>query len=160
MKLNKLQPPKGAVKKGKRLGRGPGSGSGKTSSHGHKGQNCRSGGGVPPWFEGGQMPLQRRIPKRGFYNRFKTHYQIVNLDGLSRFESGSKINAKVLVEAGLIHKEALPVKVLGNGTIEAVLEVEVDKISKSATRAIQNEGGLVRLISGDKVPELDNGESL
>ena len=158
MKLNELQPPKGAVKKGKRLGRGVGSGSGKTCTHGHKGQNCRSGGGVPPWFEGGQMPLQRRIPKRGFYNKFKTYYQIVNLDKLACFEKGSKINAEVMAEAGLINKVSLPVKILGDGIIETALEVEVDKISKSAARAICQAGGSVKLISGGKVPGLDNGE--
>jgi large subunit ribosomal protein L15 len=159
MKLNELQPAKGAVKKGKRLGRGVGSGSGKTCTHGHKGQNCRSGGGVPPWFEGGQMPLQRRIPKRGFHNKFKKYYQLVNLDKLGCFESGSKVNAEVMKEAGLVHKASLPVKVLGNGTIEIALEVEVDKISKSAAIAIQKAGGSVKLISGDKVPGLDNGEN-
>jgi len=160
MKLNEIRPPIGAVKKRKRLGRGPGSGSGKTSSHGHKGQNCRSGGGVPPWFEGGQMPLQRRIPKRGFHNRFKKYYQIVNLDAMNCFEKGTKVNAGVLAEAGLVNKASLPVKVLGNGTIKTVLEVEVDKISKSAAKAIQQAGGSVKLVSGGKVPGLDDGENL
>lgn len=160
MKLNELRSPVGAVKKGKRLGRGPGSGSGKTSTHGHKGQNCRSGGGVPPWFEGGQMPLQRRLPKRGFHNRFKKYFQIVNLDDMNCFENGTKVDANAMAEAGLIKKASLPVKVLGDGTIKTVLEVEVDKISKSAAKAIQQAGGSVKLVSGGKVPGLDNGESL
>ncbi|HMA76408.1 MAG TPA: 50S ribosomal protein L15 [Candidatus Krumholzibacteriaceae bacterium] len=159
MKLNELKPPKGAVKKGKRLGRGAGSGRGKTCTHGHKGQNSRSGGGVPPWFEGGQMPLQRRLPKRGFHNKFKKCYQIINLDDLKDFNTGSKVNGEVLAEAGLINKASSPVKVLGNGAVEVALEVKVDKISKSAARAIQKAGGSVKLVSGDKVPGLDDGEN-
>jgi large subunit ribosomal protein L15 len=152
MKLNEISPAKGAVKKRKRVGCGPGSGHGKTSTRGHKGQNSRSGGGVPPWFEGGQMPLQRRLPKRGFTNIFKVKYQVVNLDDLSRFESGTKINRGSLIESGLVKKAHLPVKVLGRGKLETALEVEVDHISRSAAKAIMDAGGSVSLVSGKNVP--------
>ncbi len=152
MKLNEISPAKGAVKKRKRVGCGPGSGHGKTATRGHKGQNSRSGGGVPPWFEGGQMPLQRRLPKRGFTNIFKVKYQVVNLDDLARFESGTKINRGVLIEAGLVKKASEPVKVLGRGELKVALEVEVDHISRSAAKAIRDAGGSVSLISGKNVP--------
>jgi large subunit ribosomal protein L15 len=158
MKLNEIGPAKGAVKKRKRIGCGPGSGHGKTSTRGHKGQNSRSGGGVPPWFEGGQMPLQRRLPKRGFNNIFRVKYQIVNLDDLSRFESGAKINRGSLIEAGLVKKASLPVKILGRGEVKAALDVEVDRISAGAAKAIRNAGGSVSLVSGGKVPGLEEEE--
>lgn len=158
MKLNELQPPRGAVKSRKRVGRGIGSGRGKTCTRGHKGQNSRSGGGVQPWFEGGQMPLQRRVPKRGFYNKFKKRYQIVNLEKLADFEKGSKINSEVLAEKGLISSPSKPVKVLGRGKIETALELEVDMISRSAADAVIKAGGSVKLTSGDSVPGQDNEE--
>ncbi len=152
MKLNEIRPAKGAVKKRKRVGCGPGSGHGKTATRGHKGQNSRSGGGVPPWFEGGQMPLQRRVPKRGFTNIFKVKYQVVNLDDLAKFEDGKKINRGVLIDAGLVKKASQPVKVLGRGELKVALEVEVDHISRSAAKAIREAGGSVSLISGKNVP--------
>jgi len=158
MKLNEISPAKGAVKKRKRVGCGPGSGHGKTSTRGHKGQNSRSGGGVPPWFEGGQMPLQRRLPKRGFTNIFRVEYQIVNLGDLARFEGGTKINRGVLLEAGLVKKASLPVKILGRGEIKVALEIEIDRISKSAARAIRDAGGSVSLVSGKNVPGLEEEE--
>lgn len=151
MKLNEIRPAKGAVKKRKRVACGPGSGHGKTATRGHKGQNSRSGGGVPPWFEGGQMPLQRRLPKRGFHNLFRTAYQVVNLDDLARFESGTKINRGVLIEAGLVKKAAEPVKILGRGELKVALEIEVDGVSKSAAKAILDAGGSISLVSGKTV---------
>jgi large subunit ribosomal protein L15 len=151
MKLNDIKPAKGAVKKRKRVGCGPGSGHGKTATRGHKGQNSRSGGGVPPWFEGGQMPLQRRLPKRGFHNIFRVPYQVVNLDDLARFESGTRVNRGVLVEAGLVRKSGQRVKVLGKGELKVALDVEVDAFSRSAAKAIRDAGGSVSLVSGKKV---------
>jgi len=157
--MEQLKAPKGAHKKKRPVGRGVGSGHGRSSGRGHDGQNSRSGGGVRLGFEGGQMPLQRRLPKRGFHNKFKKCYQIINLDDLKDFNTGSKVNGEVLAEAGLINKASSPVKVLGNGAVEVALEVKVDKISKSAARAIQKAGGSVKLVSGDKVPGLDDGEN-
>ena len=148
MKLNEIGPAQGARKKRKRIACGPGSGHGKTATKGHKGQNCRSGGGVPPWFEGGQMPLQRRVPKRGFTNIFKKHYQVVNLDGLNRFEKGAKVNRGSMIEIGLVKKATMPVKILGNGKLEVSLEIEVDAASRSAVKAIRDAGGTISLISG------------
>ena len=158
MKLNEISPAKGAVKKRKRVGCGPGSGHGKTSTRGHKGQNSRSGGGVPAWFEGGQMPLQRRVPKRGFTNIFKVKFQVVNLDDLGRFEKGTKINRGILIEAGLVKKASEPVKILGRGELKVALEVMVDHISRSAAKAILDAGGSVSLISGKNVPVSEEEE--
>jgi large subunit ribosomal protein L15 len=152
MKLDEIRPAKGAVKKRKRIGCGPGSGHGKTATKGHKGQNARSGGGVPPWFEGGQMPLQRRVPKRGFTNIFKVPFQVVNLDDLSRFKGGDAVNRGVLLEAGLVSKADRPVKVLGRGELKVALHVEVDAVSKTAAKAITDAGGTVSLLSGAKAP--------
>jgi large subunit ribosomal protein L15 len=150
MRLNELGPPSGAIKRKKRLGRGVGSGRGKTAGKGSKGQNCRSGGGVPPWFEGGQMPLQRRVPKRGFTNKFKASYQIVNLGDLNKFEKGEKVNRKTLMEKGMINRLTLPVKVLGDGELKVPLEVDVDAVSKSAAKAIHESGGSVNVLPGRK----------
>lgn len=158
MKLSDIKPPKGAVKNHKRVGCGPGSGHGKTSTRGHKGQKARSGGGIPPWFEGGQMPLQRRVPKRGFVNIFRAEYQVVNLDSLKSFASGAKINRGTLLEAGLVRRPGDPVKILGRGEITIPLEVEVDAVSLSAAEAIRKAGGTIRLVSGKKVPGLDKRE--
>jgi large subunit ribosomal protein L15 len=152
MKLSDIRPANGAIKRRKRIGCGPGSGHGKTATKGTKGQNCRSGGGVPPWFEGGQMPLQRRVPKRGFTNIFKTHYQIVNLSDLARFESGAKVNRGTLIEKGLIKKAGVPVKLLGRGELTVPLDIEVDAVSRSASNAVTGAGGTIRLVSGKKSP--------
>lgn len=159
MDLSEIRPPAGARRKRKRIGCGVGSGHGKTATKGTKGQNCRSGGGVPPWFEGGQMPLQRRVPKRGFRNMFRTRYQVVNLDGLNRFEDGSKVNRGSLIEAGLVRKTGLPVKVLGRGELKIALDVEVDAVSRSAAEAIRKAGGTVRLVSGGEPPANVHEES-
>jgi large subunit ribosomal protein L15 len=158
MKLSELKSARGATKKRKRVGCGPGSGHGRYSTRGCKGQKARSGGSIPAWFEGGQMPLQRRVPKRGFVNNFKTHYQIVNLDALGAFAAGTKVNRGTLVEAGLVRKAADPVKILGRGELTVALDVEVDAVSRTAADAIRKVGGTIRLLSGEKAPGLDTGE--
>lgn len=143
-KLNNIGVPQGANRQKKRRGRGPASGQGKTGGRGHKGQKARSGGGVPPWFEGGQMPLNRRLPKRGFTNIFKKQYQLVNLDQLAdRFAAGQRIDAEVLAEAGLVKHTDRPVKLLGRGAIDKQLNVEVDKASRAAIAAVEAAGGTV-----------------
>jgi len=158
MKLSEIKPARGATKKNKRVGCGPGSGHGRYSTRGCKGQKARSGGSIPAWFEGGQMPLQRRVPKRGFVNIFKTSYQVVNLDNLGVFAAGSKVNRGTLIEAGLVRKASDPVKILGRGELAVALDVEVDAVSRTAADAIQKAGGTIRLLSGKKVPVLDNRE--
>ena len=144
LKLNNIGAPKGANRDKKRRGRGPGSGLGKTGGRGHKGQKARSGGGVPPWFEGGQMPLNRRLPKRGFTNIFKKTYQLVNLDDLeARFDAANTVNAASLAEVGLVKYPDRPVKLLGRGKVEKSFQIEVAKASKSAVAAVQAAGGKV-----------------
>jgi large subunit ribosomal protein L15 len=146
LKLNNLGVPKGANRDRKRRGRGPGSGTGKTAGRGHKGQKARSGGGIPPWFEGGQMPLNRRLPKRGFTNIFKKVYQIVNLADLDRFAAGTKVDARTLAEAGLIRHVERPVKLLGRGQIANSLQIEVTRASRAAVAAVEAAGGTVRCL--------------
>jgi large subunit ribosomal protein L15 len=146
VKLEELKSPPGANKRVKRVGRGPGSGHGKTSTRGHKGQKARSGGGVRPGFEGGQMPLQRRIPKRGFTNIFKKEYAIVNIRDLNSFENGSEINPEVLLNAGLINSTKDGVKILGDGELEKKLTVRAHKISRQAEEKITARGGRVEVI--------------
>jgi len=146
MKLNELSPPKGARHCSKRVGRGTGSGSGKTSGRGAKGQKSRSGGNVRPGYEGGQMPLQRRLPKRGFRNIFKKKYAVVNLRDLKRFEKGAVVDAKALSDAGLISGRWYGVKLLGVGTIDYPLVVRVNKCSESARKNIKAAGGQVELV--------------
>jgi large subunit ribosomal protein L15 len=159
MKLNEIGPAKGATKKRKRIACGPGSGHGKTAGRGHKGQNSRSGGGTPPWFEGGQMPLQRRVPKRGFTNIFKKHYQVVNLNSLNdRFEKGAKVTRGTLIEKGLVKKANLPVKILGRGELNVPLEIEVDAVSNTAMKAIMDAGGSIRLAAGKDLRSADSEE--
>jgi large subunit ribosomal protein L15 len=144
LKLNDIGVPKGANREKKRRGRGPASGQGKTGGRGHKGQKARSGGGVPPWFEGGQMPLNRRLPKRGFTNIFKKHFQLVNLDQLEgRFQAGETVNAESLAERGLVRSARQPVKLLGRGEVTKSLTVAVDRASESAVKAIEGAGGSV-----------------
>ena len=143
MRLGELSPAMGATTAKKRLGRGIGSGLGKTSGKGHKGQWARSGGGVRPGFEGGQMPLIRRIPKRGFNNHFKKVYSIVNLSVLENFEANSVVDMEVLNEKGLIKvmKDCVGLKVLGNGTLSKALTVKAKAFSASAKEAIEKAGG-------------------
>lgn len=146
MKLHELSPVPGSNKKAFRVGRGNGSGSGKTAGKGHKGQNARSGGGVRPGFEGGQMPLMRRVPKRGFVNIFATHYATVNVGDLNRFEDGAVVDEKALVEAGMIKKTLDGIKVLGNGDLTKKLTVNVAAFSKSAKQKIEEAGGKAEVI--------------
>jgi len=142
MKLNTMHPADGATHSRKRLGRGVGSGLGKTSGKGHKGQNARSGGGVRPGFEGGQLPLFRRLPKRGFSNaRFKTEYATINLSDLNRFEDGAVVTPELLKEMGLVKNQLDGIKVLGNGTLEKKLTVKAHKFSSSAQEKIESIGG-------------------
>lgn len=146
MKLHELKPQPGARKKEKRVGRGPGSGHGKTSTRGHKGQGARSGGTKGAGFEGGQQPLIRRIPKRGFKNIFKKEYTIVNLDDLSRFEANQRVTPDLLKEAGIIRKSATDLKVLGDGELTKPLNIVAHKFSQAALAKIQAAGGRVEVI--------------
>ena len=146
MKLHELKPVAGARKSRKRVGRGMSSGHGKTSGRGHDGQNSRSGGGVGDVFEGGQLPLFRSIPKRGFTNINRKEYAIVNLDDLNRFEDGTEVTPALLVESGLVKKEKSGIKVLGNGTLEKKLTIKAHKFSTSAAAAIEEQGGNYEVI--------------
>ncbi|MDR1921514.1 MAG: 50S ribosomal protein L15 [Candidatus Adiutrix sp.] len=147
MDLHSLSPLRGSKKKAKRIGRGEGSGWGKTAGRGHKGQKARSGGGVGPGFEGGQMPLQRRLPKRGFTNIFKKTYALVNLGSLKAFEAGSVIDAQALAAAGLIRNENLPVKLLAKGSVERALTIKVHAVSEKAAALVREAGGAVELMT-------------
>ena len=145
MKLNQLENLN--TKARKRVGRGPGSGTGKTSGKGHKGQNARSGGGVRPGFEGGQLPLFRRLSKRGFNNyNFRTVYATVNVGDLERFEEGTTVTKELLIEVGLVKKELDGIKVLGNGELTKKLTVKADKFSSTAKAKIENVGGTTEVI--------------
>ncbi len=147
MKLHELKPNPGSVKERKRLGRGTASGQGKTSGKGQKGQNARSGGGVRPGFEGGQMPLYRRLPKRGFTNIFATQYAEINVEVLNEmFEDGATITPDLLKETGILKKQLDGVKVLGNGEVTKKLTVKANKFSKSAVEKIEAAGGKVEVI--------------
>lgn len=146
MKLHELQPVDGARHYKKRVGRGTGSGLGKTSTRGHKGQNARSGGGVRPGFEGGQTPLYRRLPKFGFTNLGHKEYAIVNVGSLNKFKEGTIVTPTLLIEAGLVKKELDGVKVLGNGELTVKLTVQANKFSKSAKEAIEKVGGVAEEI--------------
>jgi large subunit ribosomal protein L15 len=146
MKMNDLAPLKNSRKRKKRVGRGPGSGHGKTSCRGHKGQNSRSGGGTPPGFEGGQMPLQRRLPKRGFTNIFKKDYTLINIRDLKRFEANAHIDVQALKSTGFVRNAKEMVKLLGVGEVAHPLFIKVHKASKSAIQKIETVGGKVELI--------------
>ena len=146
MRLEELKPAAGAKKKAKRVGRGPGSGSGKTAGKGHKGQKARSGGVKGAGFEGGQMPLQRRIPKRGFTNIFRKEYSVVNLQDLEAMAGSDPITPEMLMQKGLIKDMKIGVKVLGMGELKAKLTVRAHKFSKSAVEKIQAAGGKVEVI--------------
>ena len=146
MKLHELTPAPGSVKDGFRVGRGPGSGNGKTAGKGHKGQNARSGGGVRPGFEGGQLPLYRKLPKRGFHNHFAVHYAIVNQETLNRFEDGETVNLDKLMAAGIVKKPLDGLKVLGNGEIKKKLTVEASVFSASAKEKIEAVGGKTEVV--------------
>ena len=147
MKLHELRPSEGAFKTSKRLGRGTGSGLGKTSGKGHKGQNARSGGGVRPGFEGGQIPLFRRLPKRGFSNAmFKVEYATINVSDLEKFEDGAVVTPELLKEMGILKKQLAGVKVLGNGNLTKKLTVKASKFSASAVEKIEAIGGKAEVI--------------
>ncbi|MEJ2656953.1 MAG: 50S ribosomal protein L15 [Desulfobacterales bacterium] len=143
MKLNELLPPDGSRKSRKRVGRGVGSGHGKTAGRGTKGHNSRSGGGVRPGFEGGQMPLHRRLPKRGFTNIFKKKIAVINIRDLARFESGSIVDEAVLVQNGLVKGRGDGIKLLGKGEITIPLTVKVNGVSKNAREKILAAGGKI-----------------
>ncbi len=143
MNLSSLKPPEGSRKKRKRIGRGDGSGHGGTSTKGHKGQNARSGGGVRPGFEGGQMPLSRRLPKRGFRNPFRRNIVIINIDQLRRFPEGSVIDRTALLDAGLVKRIGDGIKVLGKGNIDYPISLKVDMISRGARDKIEAAGGSI-----------------
>ncbi|MFH1350386.1 MAG: 50S ribosomal protein L15 [Pseudomonadota bacterium] len=146
MKINDLAPVKGSRKGRKRVGRGPGSGHGKTSCRGHKGQKARSGGSVAPGFEGGQMPLQRRLPKRGFTNIFKKDYALINVRDLNRFSPHSTLDMAALKEAGLLKRANDGVKLLGEGEISHPVVIKVHKVSKTARDKVEAAGGKVEVL--------------
>lgn len=145
IRLNDLYPAKGTNKKPKRVGRGMGSGHGKTSCRGHKGQKSRSGYHLRLGFEGGQMPLARRLPKRGFKNRFKKRFQIVNIEQLNQFKKDSTVTVGLLQDQKLIKNSRLPIKLLGKGKISKALNVQVQAVSKQAKEKIEKAGGKVQL---------------
>jgi len=147
VKLHELSPNEGAVKDSFRVGRGAGSGNGKTAGKGHKGQNARSGGGVRPGFQGGQLPLYRKLPKRGFHNKFGVTYAIVNVDDLNKkFEDGATVDAEALLESGIISKVCDGVKVLGRGEITKKLTVKAAVFSETAKGKIEAAGGKTEVI--------------
>lgn len=146
MKLHELSPAPGSVREVKRIGRGHGSGQGKTAGKGHKGQKARAGRGMRPGFEGGQMPLQRRIPKRGFVNIFATNYAIINIAALNKFEDGAVVDTQALKDAGIVKDCKDGVKVLGNGELSKKLTVKVAAYSESAKAKIEAAGGKAEVI--------------
>ena len=146
MRLNDLSPIKGSRQKRKRVGRGPGSGHGKTSCRGHKGQKARAGAKIHPGFEGGQMPFQRRIPKRGFKNIFKKEYELINISDLNKFEAGTVLDVNSLKEAGLIRGTKYGVKLLGDGEVSNPLAIKIHRVSKTAREKVEAAGGKVELV--------------
>ncbi len=146
MKLNELSPSEGSKKKSFRVGRGHGSGNGKTAGKGHKGQNARSGGGVRPGFEGGQMPIYRRLPKRGFKNIFAKEYVSINVERLNGFENGTEVTAEVLKDAGVISKICDGIVILGRGEISKKLTVKAARFSKTAAEKIEAAGGKAEVV--------------
>lgn len=146
MKLDSLKPAKGAVKSNKRIGRGEGSGWGVTAGRGEKGAKSRSGHKKRAWFEGGQMPLQRRLPKYGFTNINRKTYQIVNVSSLEKVADKSEITVETLLEKGLVRKKNLPVKILGNGELKSKVNIKINAISKSAREKIEKVGGTVTVL--------------
>lgn len=146
MKLHELKPAEGSRKERNRVGRGIGSGNGKTAGKGHKGQNARSGGGTRLGFEGGQTPLFQRLPKRGFTNINRKEFAIVNLDALNRFEDGTEVTPELLIETGVVRNEKSGVKILAKGNIEKKLTVKANKFSSAAKEAIEAAGGKTEVI--------------
>ena len=148
MKLHDLKPAPGAKKRRKRIGRGPGSGHGKTATKGHKGLLARSGGGKRPGFEGGQMPLIRRLPKFGFTNPFRTEYAVVNVRSFENWSGREPVTPQAMVDAGLVKRKTLPIKILGTGALKKPLVIQAHKFSKSAEEKIRAAGGRVEVIGG------------
>ena len=146
MKLNGLTTHKGSIKRRKKVGRGPGSGHGKTSGKGHKGQNARTGGGVKPGFQGGSMPLVRRTPKRGFFNKFRTEFDVINVGLLEKYEAGSVVTPEFLKEKRVVKLSAVRIKALGNGDLTKALTVRLHAFSGSAKDKIEKAGGKTELI--------------
>jgi len=146
LRIGQLSPAEGSKRNRKRLGCGPGSGLGKTSGRGHKGQKSRSGSSIPAWFEGGQMPLQRRLPKRGFTNIFRVERQIVNVRDLEKFDANAEINAEALLDKGIIKNLKRPVKLLGEGELNKPLRVVVHACSKKAKEIVEKAGGEVQIV--------------
>ncbi|MBO2945800.1 50S ribosomal protein L15 [Paenibacillus sp. F411] len=146
MKLHELSPAAGSRKERKRVGRGTSSGTGKTSGRGHKGQNSRSGGGVRPGFEGGQNPLYRRLPKRGFVNPTRKEYAVVNIEELNSFAEGTEVTPEVLVESGIVKNTKSGIKILGNGEVSVKLTVKANKFSQTAVEKIEAAGGKTEVI--------------
>ena len=143
MKLHELSPAAGSTKPNFRKGRGAGSGNGKTAGKGHKGQNARSGGGVRPGFEGGQLPLYRKLPKRGFYNRFAKEYSVVNVEALNKFEDGAVVDLATLAQAGVVSQPKSALKILGKGELAKKLTVKAAVFSASAKEKIEAAGGKI-----------------
>ena len=146
MDLSHLRPAAGATKKSKRIGRGPGSGHGKTSGKGHKGKGSRSGGNTPPGYEGGQMPLSRRLPKFGFRNPFREEFSIVNIGSLERFEGGSVVDSDMLIKVGLVKNNKKKIKILADGTLTKSLTVKAQAFSKQAQEKITASGGTAEVV--------------
>lgn len=146
MRLNDLAPEKGHRKTRKRIGRGVASGSGKTAGRGNKGQNCRSGGGVRPGYEGGQMPIHRRLPKRGFKNHFRKVFAIINVQDLNRFEAQAVVDEVALIKQGLVKGDRDGIKLLGNGEVQFPVTVRINKVSESARQKIEAVGGKIEVI--------------
>ena len=146
MTLHELSPANGAVTPGYRKGRGPGSGNGKTAGKGHKGQNARSGGGVRPGFEGGQLPLYRKLPKRGFYNRFAKEYSVVNVEALNKFEDGAVVDLAALAAAGVVSQPKSALKILGKGELAKKITVKATVFSASAKEKIEAAGGKIEVV--------------
>ena len=146
-----LRPARGAKRRNKRVGRGPGSGHGKTSCRGGKGQTARSGGNIQPGFEGGQMPLQRRLPKRGFRNIFGTTYEVINVGRLEAFEAGTEVTPALLRERRIVRRATAPVKILGDGAITRALTVRAQAVSAAARTKIEAAGGRVEILAADAV---------
>lgn len=146
MKLHELSPSPGSRQERKRVGRGIGTGTGKTAGRGHKGQNARSGGGVRPGFEGGQNPIIRRLPKRGFTNINRKEYAIINLNDLNRFAEGTEVSPETLIKSGVVKNRKHGIKILGDGELKVKLTVKADKFSESAMKKIEEAGGKAEVI--------------
>src|SRR5690349_13836678 len=160
MKLHELRPPEGAHRERRRVGRGLGSGRGKTAGKGTKGQKARSGGGVPPYFEGGQLPLVRRLPyRRGFTNPFRVEYEVVNLDQLEALDAGTTITVEALTQRGLVRRDDKPLKILGRGSLTKALTVQANAFSRAAQEAIQKAGGKAEVMPHSAVKDRPVGAS-